>query len=103
LTLVKIKDVVPVVFNLNIPPNSNYKVALEFKCVDVAGQFGQIQSAKILSMGRNIDGLMREYKAGRILSVSNKSGIGESYYYDSIKIDLGIITNTSYYYLSDGF
>ena len=80
---------------LTIPPNSNVKTWAQFKCVDSIGQFATIESLKIVSMGRNINGLMREYNASRLVPYYYTSGVGESFYKDMVDFDLGIITNTS--------
>ena len=83
------------IFTLNIPPNSNVRIILKFACVDTTGQFGSIQSLKIVSIGQNVNGLMREYNASLINPVLSSSGVAETFYSDSIMLDLGIITNTS--------
>ena len=83
---------------LTIPPNSNVKTVIQFKCVDSTGQFANIESLKIVSMGRNINGLMREYNASLLVPTYYTSGVGESFYNDSVSFDLGIITNTSSFF-----
>jgi hypothetical protein len=96
---VTVKQTVPMIITINIPPYSNLRTVLNISTVDsVTGQqFAHIQSLKILSAGRNVDGLMNEYSKGFMqpsFSRTAKSG-DSSFYFDSAFFDLGIITNTS--------
>jgi hypothetical protein len=100
---VSVKQTVPILITLNIPPYSNLRTVLNMSTVDsVTGQqFAHIQSIKILSAGRNVDGLMNEYGKGFMQPTfyrTARSG-DSSFYYDNAIFDLGIITNTSIEFL----
>ena len=99
MNTVLVKQIVPVIVTLNVPPYSNLRTILNISTVDsVTGQqFAHIQSLKILSAGRNVDGLFNEFNKGFLqpsFSRTAKSG-DSSFYYDNAIFDLGIITNTS--------
>ena len=84
---------------INIPLYSNLRTILNISTVDsVTGQqFAHIQSVKILSAGRNVDGLVNEFNKGFLQpSFSRAAKSGDlSFYNDNAIFDLGIITNTS--------
>lgn len=80
--------------SINIPPYSNCRTKLVFSCVDnlSARQFCHINSIKIVSFGKNVDGLQNEYLNNLILPLFDKTAM--TYYNDSASLDLGIVTNT---------
>ena len=83
---------------LNIPPFSNLRTVLNVSAIDLSTnkQFGAIQSLKIISAGRNVDGLLNEYNLGLMPGPTfYMSASDAAFYYDTAVFDLGIITNTS--------
>ena len=82
---------------MKIPPNNNTKTKLNFSCVDAVTnrQFCHIKSISIVSFGKNVDGLLNEYKNNLIPGSYLIKALVGTFYYDSYELDLGIITNTS--------
>jgi hypothetical protein len=97
--VVNIRQMVPIIIHINIPPYSNVRTILNVSTVDTISnqQFASIQSLKILSAGRNINGLMNEYSKNFLTPVYSKTAKSgdSSFYNDNALFDFGIITNTS--------
>jgi hypothetical protein len=102
---VSIKQLVTFRVNINIPPNSNLPANFTFTCASPGFQYGHIKAIRVISMGRNIDGLMREYNASFLSPTFYSTNSSATFYTDSANFDLGIITNTGnyYYYFSFHF
>ena len=77
---------------ITIPPYSNCRAKIVFSCVHNQRQFCHFNSLKIVSFGKNVDGLKSEYEKNLMLTNFNKSVL--AFYNDTAILDLGIVTNT---------
>ncbi|RNA15674.1 hypothetical protein BpHYR1_008571 [Brachionus plicatilis] len=93
---VSIRQSLKLNISLKIPPYSNCRTKIIFSCVDKTSgrQFCQINSTRIVSFGKNVDGLKNEYLNNLILTEFNRSAM--TFYNDMAILDLGIVTNTHY-------
>ena len=92
-----LRTIVKVNFSLALPLFSNLETKVIFECITtIRGQpeqFGSIHSFKVVSAGRNVDGVMSEVISNRINPVFSTRSPG-GFYADSAELDLGIVTNT---------
>lgn len=93
--VVSIRQKVNIKFKINVPSFSNIRVVLNFSCVQSGVQFARIDSLGISSIGKNIDGLAKEYEAQLLSPVYSREDSSASFHQDTAVFDLGIITNTS--------
>ena len=98
-----IGQIVKVNITLTIPLFTNLRTKLMFTCIDTSTgqpkQFANILSFSVISMGKNVDGLMSEVnELGLYPQVSSLTSNGykyyENYYNDTAVLDMGVITNT---------
>ncbi len=85
---------------IKFPDFANARTIVSLNCIDpVTGrQFCSFLSMKIVSAGRNVDGLMSEYTYKLMKPTYNN--LTDPIYTSSVTFDLGIITNTSYFNFS---
>jgi hypothetical protein len=93
--LVSIRQSVNIKFKINVPSYSNIRLVLNFSCVQSGVQFARIDSLGISSIGKNIDGLAKEYEAQLLNPVFSRKDSLANFHQDTAEFDLGIITNTS--------
>jgi hypothetical protein len=102
-TTAGIGQIVTANISINIPQFSNLRTILTFSCLTtvsgVQKQFANILSFNVISMGKNVDGLMSEInKLGLNAKMSSISPNGlkyfENFYNDTATLDLGVVTNT---------
>lgn len=89
---VSIRQLLNLSFSIKIPPYTNCRAKILLSCVKNQRQFCDINSLKIVSFGKNVDGLKNEYSKNLIFEKLNKSVL--AYYNDTAILDLGIVTNT---------
>ncbi len=84
-------------FNVSIyiPAFTNHLLQVVISSLNYASMrpFADIRSARIVSMGRNVDGLFNDYSLYGKHQPEFVSSVDE-YYADHVVFDLGIITNT---------
>ena len=98
-----IGQIVKVNITLVIPLFTNLRTKLMFSCIDTSTgqpkQFANILSFSVISMGKNVDGLMSEInQLGFNPTMSRLSSNGykyyENFYNDTAVLDMGVLTNT---------
>jgi hypothetical protein len=85
-------------FTLNASLWLNMRTVLTVSCIDpISGRvfcYLSPNSLSITSLGRNVDGLYREYANGFLVPTYSRNSAYETFYTDTATFDLGIITNT---------
>ncbi len=97
--IVSIRQTVNIKFKINVPSFSNIRLMVNFSCVQSGVQFARIDALGISSIGKNIDGLEKEYQAQLLKPVFSRKDSSANFHQDTVEFDLGIITNTSIIYL----
>jgi hypothetical protein len=91
---VQMRQEVEFTYIITFAPYTDARTTLQITCIQSGDVFCQILSAKVVSVGKNIDGFLDEYNFGFMPFVYSRQNVPDNFYVDTVTFDLGVITNT---------